>query len=328
MITGDLKLQRLTDYLREQCDSLREVPGVHNIVIVQKDGYPIVSSGLWLSREDVFNISSITAAIQSAIKRVHKNIKYEIIETRELNLVIFTTKDTELNLVITTNKNANLGGLFIALDKFIKNNLDVLKKIEQLSNTPLLEYDKSKKELIYRNFNVMDAQFSRIQRTNKSLIFGSSNIIIIDKELGIKINTIINTFLTSIKQKIEISIIGENGFTLFSSNNVGITFDYAFIYAMFDTATKLLYNTFEENINQITICYEQGFRLLYALDSYVLNVELHDLRTRLGLIRLLSNSLKRSILKEIQDAKMKQMKIESIEQVKISSSDILEELKI
>jgi len=330
MITQNSGSHRLTDYLRDQCDRLREIPGVHNIVVIQKDGYPIVSSGLWLSKDDIFNVSSITAAIQSAIKRIHRDIKYNMIETRGLNLIIFTAKNIDLNLIVTTNKNANLGGLFIALDKFIKENFDVLKKIEQLSNMPLIEYDKSKMDMIYRNFNVAEDKVFDIQNNNLSTsIFNSLNAVIIDKELGKRVNDIVGTFITSIKQKIRISIVGENGFKLFSSDNLKINFTDAFIYAIFETATKLLFDTFEEQVEQITVFHDNGFRLLYSLDSYVLNVEVYDLKVRLGLIRLLVNSLKRSILNEFQKTSYLSHKaFGRTEKIEITGSEILEELKI
>jgi len=329
MITQNSGLHRLTDYLRDQCDRLREIPGVHNIVVIQKDGYPIVSSGLWLSKEDIFNVSSITAAIQSAIKRVHRDIKYNMIETRGLNLIIFAAKDIDLNLIVTTNKNANLGGLFIAIDKFIKGNFEVLKKIEQLSNTPLIEYDKSKMDMIYRNFNVAEDEIFDIQNNLNASVFDSLNAVIIDKELGKRINEIVGTFITSIKQKIKISIVGENGFKLFSSDGLRVNFTDAFIYAIFETATKLLSNTFEEQVEQITVFHDNGFRLLYSLDSYVLDVEIYDLKVRLGLIRLLVNSLRRSILNELQRIRCLGHKdFEKAEEIKITGSEILEELKI
>ena len=329
MITQNLEQHRLTDYLRDQCDRIREIPGVHNIVIIQKDGYPIVSSGLWLSREDVFNVSSITAAIQSAIKRIHRGIKYNMIETKGLNLIIFTTADIGLNLIVTTNKNANLGGLLLAIDKLIKNNYEVLKKIDKMSNIPLIEYDKSKRELIYQNFNVADSKAIGFQDKIGSSIFDSFGDMIINREFGKRINEIVTTFTSSIKQKIKISIVGENGFKLFSSDDLKINFSDAFVYAAFDTARKLLFNTFEEKVEHVTIFHDNGFRLLYTLDSYVLNVEIYDVKVRLGLMRLLVNSLKRSILNEFHLMKeMSSRKQVKADDIKITGAEILEELKI
>ena len=62
-------------------DKIRAIKGVENSVLAQRDGNPIQSAGVWLSKEEIFNISSATSAIYNIGIHLHnQRLKYTLIE--------------------------------------------------------------------------------------------------------------------------------------------------------------------------------------------------------------------------------------------------------
>ena len=71
----------LNEQISHHLDQIRRIPGVENTVLTQRDGNPINSAGVWLSQDEVFNVSASLSAIYNSGLELHKtNLKKIIIE--------------------------------------------------------------------------------------------------------------------------------------------------------------------------------------------------------------------------------------------------------
>ena len=70
--------------VKELCEGLRKIRGVENIILTTRDGYPISICGLWTSKRDVFDMCSITAALNTAISHSHRQGSPLIYQGEEL----------------------------------------------------------------------------------------------------------------------------------------------------------------------------------------------------------------------------------------------------
>ena len=65
-------------------DKIKQLKGVENAVLTQRDGNPIQSSGVWFSKDEIFNVSSATSAIFNVGIHLHPNdLKYILIEGKK-----------------------------------------------------------------------------------------------------------------------------------------------------------------------------------------------------------------------------------------------------
>ena len=85
----------LADQVKVYLERIKSVKGVENVVLTQRDGNPIQSAGIWLSKEEIFNISSATSAIYNLGLHLHsKNLKYILIEGNSAKIFIAPLKNS------------------------------------------------------------------------------------------------------------------------------------------------------------------------------------------------------------------------------------------
>jgi len=92
--------RKMLDQFGLHLQSIKSVPGVENSVLVQRDGYPISSSGVWLSENEIFGLSSSAAAILSVAQRLHEDLYYVLIEG-ERSKFLLATLPRAVNYFIT-----------------------------------------------------------------------------------------------------------------------------------------------------------------------------------------------------------------------------------
>ena len=106
----------LTEDLNETLQNIKMIIGVENVVLIQKDGYPVASAGVWFSKEEVFAVASSTCAIFGVAKLIHGDFKYLLMES-ETSKVFLASLPNNPNyfLTITTAPRVNLAALFIEM---------------------------------------------------------------------------------------------------------------------------------------------------------------------------------------------------------------------
>jgi predicted regulator of Ras-like GTPase activity (Roadblock/LC7/MglB family) len=75
----------LTNDLNDTLQIIKMISGVENVVLIQKDGLPVASAGVWFSKDEVFAVASSTAAIFGVAKLIHGNFQYLLMESIFLN---------------------------------------------------------------------------------------------------------------------------------------------------------------------------------------------------------------------------------------------------
>jgi predicted regulator of Ras-like GTPase activity (Roadblock/LC7/MglB family) len=71
----------LSDELTDTLQNIKMITGVENVVLIQKDGLPVASAGVWFSKEEVFAVASSTCAIFGVGKLIHGDFKYLLMES-------------------------------------------------------------------------------------------------------------------------------------------------------------------------------------------------------------------------------------------------------
>src|SRR6056297_2208540 len=107
--------------------------GVENVVLTQRDGNPIQYSGIWISKDEIFNVSDLTSAIYNCALQLYKDeLKYLLIEGKRAKILISPLKNygsktlnkiikaqdlqgsnNEFFVAITARPNINLGGILL-----------------------------------------------------------------------------------------------------------------------------------------------------------------------------------------------------------------------
>ncbi len=71
----------LREKIKIHLEQIKQLKGVENAVLTQRDGNPIQSTGVWFSKNEIFNVSSATSAIFNVGIHLHpKDLKYILIE--------------------------------------------------------------------------------------------------------------------------------------------------------------------------------------------------------------------------------------------------------
>ncbi|MFX1415223.1 MAG: roadblock/LC7 domain-containing protein, partial [Promethearchaeota archaeon] len=106
----------MTDELTETLQNIKVIAGVENVVLIQKDGLPVASAGVWFSKEEVFAVASSTCAIYGVAKLIHGEFKYLLMESETSKVFLASLPNNpDYFLTITTAPRVNLAALFIEM---------------------------------------------------------------------------------------------------------------------------------------------------------------------------------------------------------------------
>ena len=128
-------IQILLQEIKNNLEQIKQIRGVENVVLTQRDGNPIQYCGVWLSKEEIFNVSAATSAIYNcALKLYSGKLKYLLIEGGKAKIILTPLKNygtetinkiisaqnlqgnnDEFYIAITTHSNVNLGGILLKI---------------------------------------------------------------------------------------------------------------------------------------------------------------------------------------------------------------------
>ena len=159
----------LVEQVKTHLDSIKAINGVENVVLTQRDGNPIASAGVWLSRNEIFHVSAATSAIYNVGLSLHGVwLKYMVIEGPKAKILIAPLHDgayatqhnsgsgmewAEYFIALTTLSNVNLGSVFIKTQNTLNNINDLILKSQQTFKPPLREFNEKQIEFIVNKFN-------------------------------------------------------------------------------------------------------------------------------------------------------------------------------
>jgi predicted regulator of Ras-like GTPase activity (Roadblock/LC7/MglB family) len=111
----------LLDQIAHHLANIKGIPGVENVVLTQKDGVPIKSSGVWFSKDDIFRVCSATSAIYAVAQRLHPTLGHILLEGEGAKIFIAPIDTpSDYYMAVTTQSRINLGHVFMRMSQSVK----------------------------------------------------------------------------------------------------------------------------------------------------------------------------------------------------------------
>lgn len=286
---------RVLEQVRSHLQNIKAVAGVENAVLVQRDGYPITSSGVWLSEKEIFGVCSASAAILSVAGRLHKDLAYVLIEGERSKFLLATLpKATNYFLTTTTQSRINLGAILLQLERAIAD-LDKALGDEELV-PPLRAFGNSQKDAIYHAFSVRDSQ--------QQLWSAGAVSLSITVSAASRIGGIIQDFLAAIPSALTGVVCLEGGYLIPSQrfSDDARARNSTLTYTLFDTSRKVAQLVKRTRIVQVLCDCNREQHFIYGLTGGLFSTVISKDTTRLGLLRLVIPNYIAEIEEVLQEA--------------------------
>ncbi len=301
-------------------DQIKQLKGVENAVLTQRDGNPIQSTGVWFSKDEIFNVSSATSAIFNVGIHLHPNdLKYILIEGKKAKILIaplnsplhhslnrileqqgILDNNHEFFIAITAQPNVNLGGIFLQTSECLKKIKTTLITSGESFKPPLIQFTNQKIQNIIEGFNVKENEEFNLRVSSFSLSF-SENI-------SIELRKILNNFSLTIPDLKYAFITIEGGFIAskilkkFDVNKEKLDNISAMSYSLFQTANRCAWLLKKMQAENILLDCENTFQFINGLGKAIFSTEIGKVRQKLGLIRLILPQFSKKINTLIKQA--------------------------
>ncbi len=301
-------------------DQIKQIKGVENAVLTQRDGNPIQSTGVWFSKDEIFNVSSATSAIFNVGIHLHPNdLKYILIEGKKAKILIaplnsplhhslnrileqqgILDNNHEFFIAITAQPNVNLGGIFLQTSECLKKIKTTLITSGESFKPPLIQFTTQKIQNIIEGFKVKENEEFNLRVSSFSLSF-SENI-------SIELRKILNNFSLTIPDLKYAFITIEGGFIVskilkkFDVNKEKLDNISAMSYSLFQTANRCAWLLKKMQAENILLDCENTFQFINGLGKAIFSTEIGKVRQKLGLIRLILPQFSKKINTLIKQA--------------------------
>ena len=295
----------LQEKIKIHLDQIKQIKGVENAVLTQRDGNPIQSSGVWFSKDEIFNVCSAASAIFNVGIHLHpKDLKYILIEGKKAKILIaplnsplhsslnkilekqmILNSNHEFFVAITAQPNVNLGGIFLQTNECLKKIKTSLITSGESFKPPLIQFDNQKIQNIINGFDIKENEEFNLKISSFSLSF-SENI-------SIELRKVLNDFSLTIPDLKYAFISIEGGFVaskiLKNSrvNNDELDNISAMSYSVFQTANRCSWLLKKMHTENILIDCDNSFQFINGLGKSIFSSEIGKARQKLGLLRLL-----------------------------------------
>ncbi|NHI92767.1 MAG: hypothetical protein EAX96_09730 [Candidatus Lokiarchaeota archaeon] len=318
--------------IKKHLKIIKNIYGVENVVLTQRDGQPIESSGVWLSKNEIFGVCSSTSAIFNVAELLHKDcLNYILIDGKRAKILItpiYIENNTEIFnqnsnraeffIAITTRPQVNLGGIFIKLKK----KLEIIGKIISESKydfkPPLRSFSEKEIENILNSFSVKNQQEIASDKFIDTFTFK------LDISISNKIRDVVFDFSKNVPG-VNLAIVALNGgYSLckFSLDPL-IDSEGALPFSLFDTSRRIIWMLKKTEINNVLCDCKKYNHFTYGLlkGSIFSTYISKNNEKRLGLLRLMIPQYVNSLQSYLQEASKK-----SIDSFDINQ--LLEELNL
>ncbi|MFX1303276.1 MAG: roadblock/LC7 domain-containing protein [Promethearchaeota archaeon] len=315
----------LKDKIGIHLDQIKQLKGVENAVLTQRDGNPIQSTGVWFSKDEIFNVSSATSAIFNVGIHLHpKDLKYILIEGKKAKILIAPLNSplhTSLNkilemqgildsnheffIAITAQPNINLGGIFLQTSECLKKIKTTLITSGESFKPPLIQFNNQKIQSIIEGFNVKETEDFDLRLSSFSLSFSET--------ISLELKKVLNNISLTIPDLNYAFITIEGGFIASKVlKRIEIDTEYldkisAMSYSLFQTANRCAWLLKKMQAERILLDCQNSFQFIDGLGKAIFSTEIGKLRQKLGLIRLILPQFSKKIdylikkASEIQD---------------------------
>ncbi len=269
----------MTEDLNEALQNIKTITGVENVVLIQKDGLPVASAGVWFSKEEVFAVASSTCAIFGVGRLIHGDFKYLLMESEASKVFLASLPNNpDYFLTITTAPRVNLAALFIEMKDSMSRISFLLKQHIDGRLPPLRSYSQEETQRVLNGFAVADG-VSPTYSTSRSIIS-------LDRSQALALRSILRKIHDSIPN-IESVFLSLSGGVRVSLN--GFTNDRlaAMSFALHDASERVV-RTLRNSSLQAVLCETENTRhFIYAVPNGVFSLWVKRDTQKLGLMRLL-----------------------------------------
>ncbi len=312
----------LSEQVKTYLERINQVKGVENTVLTQRDGNPIQSAGVWLSKDEIFNISSATSAIYNLGLHLHtNNLKYILIEGKSAKILLAPLKNSmndpidrimikqgisnnndDFFIALSAYPNVNLGGIFLQTRESLRDIKRSLVLSGESFKPPLRKFNERQIN------NLLDSIGTKEETTNHNLL--NLNSVSFSNETINQINSILKKLSLNIIDMKRTSLTTSGGF-LISTLTKEPTFseldfehEAAMIYSLFSTANRCAWLLKKMKVTSILLECDIYFQFISAIGDGVFSLTVNKGRQKLGLLRLLIPKYLKILEKTVKNAKI------------------------
>ncbi len=301
-------------------DQIKQIKGVENAVLTQRDGNPIQSTGVWFSKDEIFNVSSATSAIFNVGIHLHpKDLKYILIEGKKAKILIAPLNSPvhnslskileiqnildgnhEFFMAITAQPNINLGGIFLQTNECLRKIKTSLITSGESFKPPLIQFNSQKIQNIIEGFNVKENEEFNLKISPFSLSFS--------KTISLELKKVLNNISLTIPDLKYAFITIEGGFIAskllkkVEMSSEKLDKISAMSYSLFQTANRCAWMLKKMHAERILLDCDNTFQFIDGLGKAVFSTIIGKMRQKLGLIRLILPQFTKKVSTLIKEA--------------------------
>jgi predicted regulator of Ras-like GTPase activity (Roadblock/LC7/MglB family) len=269
----------VTADLNETLQNIKMITGVENVVLIQKDGLPVASAGVWFSKEEVFAVASSTCAIFGVAKLIHGDFKYLLMESETSKVFLASLpNDSDYFLTITTAPRVNLAALFIEMKDSMSRISFLLREHIDGRLPPLRSYSMDETQRVLSGFAVAEGD-NPTYSTSRSMIS-------LDRSQALALRALLRQVHDSIPniESVFLSLSGGVRVSLDGFTNDRLA---AMSFALHDASERVV-RTLRSSSLQTVLCETEKTRhFIYAVPYGVFSLWVSRDNQKLGLMRLL-----------------------------------------
>jgi len=265
--------------LTETLQNIKTITGVENVVLIQKDGLPVASAGVWFSKEEVFAVASSTCAIFGVAKLIHGDFNYLLMESETSKVFLASLpNDPDYFLTVTTAPRVNLAALFIEMKDSLSRLSYMLRQHVDGRLPPLRSYSSDETSRVLEGFAVAEG---------RDTTYGiSRSVISLDRSQALSLRALL--------RQVHDSIPGIGSVFLSLSGGVRVSLEgftndrlAAMSFALHDASERVV-RTLRNSSLQTVLCETGTTRhFIYAVPNGVFSLWVDKDSQKLGLMRLL-----------------------------------------
>lgn len=269
----------MSDELTETLQNIKTITGVENVVLIQKDGLPVASAGVWFSKEEVFAVASSTCAIFGVAKLIHGDFKYLLMESETSKVFLASLpNDSDYFLTVTTAPRVNLAALFIEMKDNLSRLSYLLRQHIDGRFPPLRSYSSDETNRVLEGFAVAEG---------RATTYGTSrSIISLDRSQALSLRALLRQVHDSIPNigSVFLSLSGGIRVSLEGFTNDRLA---AMSFALHDASERVV-RTLRNSSLQTVMCETDTTRhFIYSVPNGVFSLWVDKDSQKLGLMRLL-----------------------------------------
>ncbi|MGY5858317.1 MAG: roadblock/LC7 domain-containing protein [Candidatus Thorarchaeota archaeon] len=269
----------MSDELTETLQNIKTITGVENVVLIQKDGLPVASAGVWFSKEEVFAVASSTCAIFGVAKLIHGDFKYLLMESETSKVFLASLpNDPDYFLTVTTAPRVNLAALFIEMKDNLSRLSYMLRQQVDGRLPPLRSYSSDETSRVLEGFAVAEG---------RDTTYGiSRSVISLDRSQALSLRALLRQVSDSIPNigSVFLSLSGGVRVSLEGFTNDRLA---AMSFALHDASERVV-RTLRNSSLQTVMCETDTTRhFIYAVPNGVFSLWVDKDSQKLGLMRLL-----------------------------------------